>query len=137
MLLTDLQGGANLTQRQSIKVGAACFAVGAGPTLSHGSAAPPKAMPAVVVLDDCDPHYDKGRSHDDGIRLLASDGNEIARIGGLNNCQSIAMNHGIALDAERDRIYARELVERTIQTMSRFGSSAKILFESIARAKSC
>jgi hypothetical protein len=94
-------------------------------------------MPAVVVLDDCDPHYDKGKSHDDGIRLLATDGKEIARIGGLNNCQSIAMNHGIALDADRDRIYARELVEHTIQTMSRFGSSAKILFESIATSNSC
>lgn len=126
-------------------------------------------------------------------------------IGGLNNCQSIAMNHGIALDTERDRIYARELVDHritvadlagtviarieeiranslaidpktgdlwclidngsidegaiivvdnkgikrgrmipfgaptsySIQTMSRFGSSAKILFELIATASSC
>jgi hypothetical protein len=111
--------------------------VGAGPTLSHGSAAPPKAKPAVVVLDDCDPHYDKGKSQDDGIRPLATDGKEIARIGGLNNCQRIAMNHGVALDAERDRIYVSELVEQTIRSISRFGSSAKILFESIATAERC
>jgi DNA-binding beta-propeller fold protein YncE len=114
MLLTDVQRGEKLTRRQSIKLGAACIAVGAGPTLNHGLAAPPQPIPAVAVLDDCDPNYEKGKSHDDGLRILASDGKEIGRIVGLNNCQSIAMNHGIALDPERKRIYARELVEHRI-----------------------
>ena len=114
MLLTDVQRGEKLTRRQSIKLGAACIAAGARPTLNHGLAAPPQPIPVVVVLDDCDPNYEKGKSHDDGLRILASDGTEIGRIGGLNNCQSIAMNHGIALDPERKRIYARELVEHRI-----------------------
>ena len=69
-------------------------------------------MTAVVVVDDCDPDYSKGKSHDDGLRLFA-DGKEL-RVGGLNNCQSVAMNRGIALDPKRDRIYARELVEHQI-----------------------
>jgi hypothetical protein len=122
MPLTDPQVGPKLTRRQSIRLGAACIAVGATPTLNHGSAVPPQPMPAVVVLDDCDPNYEKGKSHDDGLRILAADGKEIGRIGGLNNCQSIAMNHGIALDPERNRIYARELVERRITVVDLAGT---------------
>jgi DNA-binding beta-propeller fold protein YncE len=122
MPLADPQGETNLTRRQCIKLGAACIAVGSGPTLNHGSAAPPQPRTAVVVLDDCDPNYEKGKSHDDGLRLLAADGSEIGRIGGLNNCQSIAMNHGIALDPERNRIYARELVEHRITVVDLAGT---------------
>jgi len=114
MPLTDPQDGTKLTRRQSIKLGAACIAWGASPTLANGSADPPRPKTTVVVLDDCDPTYERGKTHDDGLRLLAADGKEIGRIGGLNNCQSIAMNHGIALDPERDRIYARELVGHRI-----------------------
>jgi hypothetical protein len=122
MPLTGPQGGTKLTRRQCIKLGAACLAVGASSTLNPGSAAPPKPMTAVVVLDDCDPDYTTGKIHDDGLRLLDSDGKEIGRIGGLNNCQSIAMNHGIALDPERNRIYARELVEHRITVVDLAGT---------------
>ena len=72
MLLTDVQRGEKLTRRQSIKLGAACFAVGAGPTLNRGSAAPPQPIPAVVVLDDCDPNYEKGKSREDEMGFGSS-----------------------------------------------------------------
>ena len=119
---TGLQDATKLNRRQYIKMGAACIATGASSTLNHGSAARPQPQAAVVVLDDCDPNYEKGKSHDDGLRLLAGDGSVIGRIGGLNNCQSISMNHGIALDPERNRIYARELVERRITVVDLAGT---------------
>ena len=119
---TGLQDATKLNRREYIKMGAACIATGASSTLNHGSAARPQPQAAVVVLDDCDPNYEKGKSHDDGLRLLAGDGSVIGRIGGLNNCQSISMNHGIALDPERKRIYARELVERRITVVDLAGT---------------
>jgi hypothetical protein len=72
-------------------------------------------MPAVIVLDDCDPNFQFDvHSRDDALRLFSADGKEIRRVGGLNNCQNIAMNHGVALDPQRGRIYARELVAHCV-----------------------
>src|SRR4051812_21177659 len=106
-----LRSASKPTRRQAIKAAAACFTFGGRSLWNHGSAAPPEPIPAVVVLDDCDPNF-RGdmQSHDDGLRLLTADGKAVWRIGGLSNCQTVAMNHGIALDPERGRIYARELV---------------------------
>ena len=80
----------------------ACFTVGSGSPWNQGSAAPPETMPAVIVLDDCDPNFrGDARTHDDGLRLLDAEGKEIRRVGGLSDCENIAMNHGIATDPER------------------------------------
>jgi len=80
------------------------------------------------VLDDCDPQFHGDiNGRDDGLRLLADDGRQLWRIGGLNNCQSIAMDHGIAIDPKRGRIYARELVAHRITATDLAG---KILWRS-------
>jgi hypothetical protein len=83
MSMSDYRSEAKLTRRHSIKLGAACFTLGAGPAWNLVSAAPPESMTAFVVLDDCDPNFNKGFVHDDGLRLLAADGKEVRRIGGL------------------------------------------------------
>jgi hypothetical protein len=109
------RGPTELTRRETLRLAAACFGVLSGSSWNHVPAAPPGSRPAVVVLDDCDPNFlGKVEGHNDGLRLLTADGKETRRIGGLSNCESIARNHGIALDPERGRIYARELVAHRI-----------------------
>jgi hypothetical protein len=103
------------SRRHVLKLATACFTLGGGPAWKRVTAAPPEQLPAVVVLDDCDPVFQGDVNlRNDGLRLLSADGKELGRVGGLNNCQSIAMNHGIAIDPERVRIYARELVAHQV-----------------------
>jgi beta-lactamase regulating signal transducer with metallopeptidase domain/thiol-disulfide isomerase/thioredoxin len=75
----------------------------------------------VVVLDDCDPNFDKDRAHSDGIRLLDSSGKELWQTDGLNNCETVGAVHGIALDRQRGRIYSRELVSHRVKAFDLAG----------------
>jgi hypothetical protein len=66
--------------------------------------------PAVVVLDDCDPDYDRGHLHSDGLRLITADGKVLREFREFNNCQTVGGVHGVAVDQLRGRIYVREIV---------------------------
>jgi hypothetical protein len=79
----------------------------------------------VVVLDDCDPDYKGTIRHKDGVGFLDENGHRIRYLDGLNNCEAIGANHGIALDPERCRIYVREFVSRRITALD---SAGNILF---------
>src|SRR5690349_18292888 len=99
MTMRHHQSPSKPTRRQALEGSMECFTVGSGSSCNCGSAAPPDPTPAVIVLDDCEPNF-RGdvRTHDDGLRLLDVEGKEIRRVGGLSNCPTIAMNHGIAAD---------------------------------------
>jgi thiol-disulfide isomerase/thioredoxin len=70
--------------------------------------------PAVVVLDDSDPSYDKDQPHNDLLRLLNATGKELRKHGGLNNCETIGGVHGVALDRRRGRIFVREALSKRL-----------------------
>jgi len=79
-----------------------------------------------VVLDDCDPDYKSPGPRGDAIRFLDAKGNLLFRLGGLNNCETVGANHGVALDPERFRIYLREIVGRRITALD---STGRVLFK--------
>ena len=76
------------------------------------SARQPKStvLPAVVVLDDTDPKWDKDSPRHDNLRALTSSGEELWRHGGFNCCQTVGGVHGVVIDRQRGRIYVRENV---------------------------
>ena len=65
---------------------------------------------AVVVVDNCDPNYQGAGPHGDSLRFLARNGARRFSRTGFNNCEHIGLNHGVALDPRRARIYIREMV---------------------------
>ena len=75
----------------------------------------PAGIPSAVVLDDCDPEYDKKLPHRDGLRILqvadfAVSGHVKSIIKTeFNTCQTIGGSHTLAVDAKRGRIYLSEL----------------------------
>jgi len=71
---------------------------------------PLAGQPAVVVLDDSDPDFQKDRQHHDCLRLLTAAGEELWRHEGFNCCQTVGGVHGVAVDRSRERIYIRENV---------------------------
>lgn len=79
------------------------------------------AEPAVVLLDNCDPNFDKDSPRTDGLRLISADGKELAVIREFNNAQMIGGAHGVAVDAERGRIYIRESAGERVCCFNRRG----------------
>ncbi|MDB5390229.1 MAG: resA 1 [Planctomycetaceae bacterium] len=69
-----------------------------------------QAVPAIVVLDDTDPAFADEVMRHDGLRLLDSNGAAIWAKSGLNNCSTIAGNHRVFADQQRNRIYVAEVV---------------------------
>lgn len=93
------------------------------PPVRLGDASAPPAFtaaPAIVVLDDIDPNFERTRPHHDGLRLLDSSGAELWSHSGLNNCQCVG-GRGVALDRRRQRIYIRENVADRITAFSTRG----------------
>ena len=72
------------------------------------------ATPAVVVLDNTDPNFEKNQSHHDGLRAITSKGKVIWSHTGFNNCETVSGVHGVAIDPKRGRIYIRENVANRI-----------------------
>lgn len=66
--------------------------------------------PAIVILDNVDPSFEKDQPHHDGLRVVDADGHELWSVSGLNNSQTVGGVHGVAVDRERGRIYVRENV---------------------------
>lgn len=81
---------------------------------------------AAAVLDDCDPEYQGEGPHGDGLRLYSRDGKELLALKGLNNCETIGANHAVAIDADRGRIYFRQLVAHRVTAIDLLGN---VLFE--------
>jgi len=99
-------------------------------TRSPGVAHPKvsKALPgvAVAVLDDCDPDYTGDGPHGDGVGVLSREGKELFALTGLNNCETIGANHGIAIDGKRGRVFFRQLVANRVTALDFWGN---MLFE--------
>ena len=75
----------------------------------------PAGFPSAVVLDDCDPDFDKSRPHRDGLRILqVADSAASGRVKSIiktefNTCQTIGGSHALVVDVKRGRIYLSEL----------------------------
>ena len=83
----------------------------------------PAGIPSAVVLDDCDPEYDKKLPHRDGLRILqvadfAVSGHVKSIIKTeFNTCQTIGGSHTLAVDAKRGRIYLSELAGERVTAL--------------------
>ncbi len=77
--------------------------------------------PAVVVLDDTDPKFDRNEPHHDNLRALASSGEELWKKSGLNVCQAVGGSHLVAVDRQRGRIYVCESVANRIHAFTSDG----------------
>jgi hypothetical protein len=67
-------------------------------------------QPAIVVLDNTDPTFEKDMRHHDELRAMDASGIQLWSHSGFNNAETVGGVHGIAIDAKRGRIYVRENV---------------------------
>jgi thiol-disulfide isomerase/thioredoxin len=70
--------------------------------------------PAVIVLDNADPGFDKDKPGGDSWRLLSTTGAELSAAIGFNCGGSVGGVHRVAIDRRRERIYVAENVARRI-----------------------
>lgn len=71
----------------------------------------------VAVLDNCDPRYEPPLPRSDGLRLISATGKHHFLRRNLNNCEAIGANHGVVIDAERQRVLYREYVSGTVTAL--------------------
>jgi hypothetical protein len=69
----------------------------------------------VLILDNCDAHYDGKAEFHDNLTLLDGAGNRLFQISGFNNCESIGSSHMIATDVICRHIWVIENVGRRIR----------------------
>ena len=89
---------------------AAGVALAAWPIARSVADDPPERSGA-FVLDDADPKFDGPRPRGDGITRFSAEGKPLWSHADLNNCQCYGGNHGVAIDARRDRVYVGEIVD--------------------------
>ncbi len=65
-------------------------------------------LPAVVVLDNTDPKYDRDEPRHDNLRALDLSGKQLWRHTGFNVCQTVGGGQQVAIDRRRRRIYVCE-----------------------------
>lgn len=70
--------------------------------------------PAVVVLDNTDPTFDKDKPHHDSLRALDEKGQVLWSHSDFNSAGTVGGVHGVVIDARRGRIYVRESVSNRI-----------------------
>ncbi|MCA1685628.1 MAG: TlpA family protein disulfide reductase, partial [Planctomycetia bacterium] len=81
----------------------------------------PAAMPAAVVLDDCDVDFEESRPHRDGLRFLGASGQELRTLKEFNTCQTVGGSHPVAVDAGRGRVYLCEAVANRVTALDLSG----------------
>ncbi len=83
---------------------------------------PLSGVPAVVVLDDVDPNFEKGQTHHDVLRMLDAGGNELWSQSGFNNAGTVGGVHRVVIDQKRGRVYVGEDVAKRLSAFSLSGS---------------
>jgi 5-hydroxyisourate hydrolase-like protein (transthyretin family) len=131
ILAHDLQGTELEAVRKALE-NPKLFAVGTGmtpgparfPVTQHAvHDEKPAGMPSVVVLDDCDGNFERGRPHHDGLRILhvspTPEGGYVKSIikKEFNTCQTIGSIHCVALNAARGRIYVSEIAGNRVTAL--------------------
>lgn len=87
---------------------------------------PPLKELSVVVLDNCDPDFKGDLPREDSLRFLTEAGKPRFVSKRFNNCEAIGINHGIAVDPKRARIYIREFVGKKVTA---FDPNGTMVFE--------
>jgi len=85
-------------------------------------AADPPAKTGVLVFDNCDNQYKGKAKYEDNLTFVDSSGEQVFRISGFNNCESIGSSRMIAVDSPRNSIW---VVENVAHRIRRFDFSGK------------
>ena len=81
---------------------------------------PMAAAPALIVLDDADPDFNKEDSHD-ALHAYSADGQQLWTLDGLHNSQAVG-GHRLAIDRQRKRIYVTEMSKRRLVAIDARGN---------------
>jgi hypothetical protein len=104
-----------MNRRQVLGLGMAGLALARSAHGAHPGAAAEE--PSVIVLDDTDPNFRGDGPHADGVRAFSGRAKELWSVRTLNNCRAIGVNHGVALDLRRGRIFTREFVSDRVTSL--------------------
>jgi beta-lactamase regulating signal transducer with metallopeptidase domain/peroxiredoxin len=78
--------------------------------------------PALFILNNVDPSFEKGIPHHDELIAIDRDGKELWKYAGLNQSETVGGTHRVAIDRERDRVYVLEDVDDRLLAFDLAGS---------------